>query len=153
MRLPRVQFTATRITLAVVTILLLVLIVIPLQRRVGRMWRNRAVQGYLLNSLPPEWWWPREWRQELATSWTIGGEVKLGGKKVGRGTISFILEPANRAFSTRIIDGSYSLEGQPMPTGTYRVEVRSDDGPEPAVARSQWTMPFDQGRHKSNYAF
>ncbi len=72
---------------------------------------------------------------------------------MGRGTMSFILEPDNRTFSTKIIDGSYSLESQRMPTGTYRVEVKSDDSPEPDIVRSKWTMPFDQGHHKSNYAF
>ena len=78
--------------------------------------------------------------------------MKVAGKAVGAGTVSFILEPENRVFPGRIRNGRYSVQHR-MPAGLYRVEVRSDDGLESQALKSRWQMPMDPGFHRINLAF
>jgi hypothetical protein len=115
--------------------------------------RNAAIQRALLESLEPPPWWPVGWKQELKTSFTIEGDIKVAGKPVGAGTVSWILVPQNRVFQAPITKGRYSLKHRRMPTGRYRVEVRTDDGPEPRTLKSDWEMPMDPGFHRINLGF
>jgi hypothetical protein len=149
------QFTVRRMMIAVVIISLITAGIIKLDRyqRAGAILRDTTIQRALLNSDPPPPWWPPDWRQEFEASWTAQGDVTLAGKKVGAGTVFFILEPEDRVFAAKIRNGRYSLLRDRMPTGTYRIEVRSEDGPEPQISKSQWKMPMDQGLHGMNLAF
>jgi hypothetical protein len=115
--------------------------------------REAEIQRALLDSLQPPGWWPAGWRQELNTSFTVEGHVTLGGKTIGAGTIWFILMPAGRAFAANISKGKYSMTRGRMPTGNYRIEVESLDGPKPQKAKGRGEMPMDQGRHGLNFAF
>jgi hypothetical protein len=153
MRLPRVRFTVRRMMVAVVIMSLIIACIIELERRRQKILRDRAIQSALLASSPPPAWWPPEWRQELETRFTIEGDVTVAGKKVGAGTVFFILQPENRRFPAKIRNGRYSLTHDRMPTGSYRIEVRSEDGPAPQTSKSQWKMPMDQGLHRMNLAF
>jgi hypothetical protein len=120
------------------------------------LWVNRhrdaAIQRALLESREPPVWWPSGWRQELTASFTIEGDISVAGKAVGAGTILFILEPEQRVFPATIRKGRYSFKHTRMPTGRYKVEVRTDDGSEPQTSRSKWELPMDQGFHRINLA-
>jgi hypothetical protein len=120
---------------------------------VRRRLRETEIQRALLESLQPPGWWPPEWRQELEASFTIEGDVKVAGKSVGAGTVSFILQPGDRVFYAKISRGKYSMIHDRMPTGQYRIEVESLDGPKPQSIKSKWEMPMDQGLHRINLAF
>jgi hypothetical protein len=153
MRLPRVRFTMKRMLFAVMIISLSIFCIIRLEGRRREILRDTSIQRALLESSLPPAWWPLEWRQELEASCTIEGDVTLAGKKVGAGTVLFILTPQNRTFPAKISNGRYSMRHDRMPTGTYRIEVRSEDGAEPQTSRGKGRMPIDQGLHGINLAF
>jgi hypothetical protein len=115
--------------------------------------RDTAIQRALLESREPPVWWPPGWRQELKASFTIEGDVSLAGKAVGAGTVSFILEPEHRVFQAPIRKGRYSLKQGRMPSGRYRLELRSEDGSEPQTCKSPWELPMDPGFHRINLGF
>jgi len=115
--------------------------------------RDTAIQRALLESLEPPGWWPSGWRRELQASFTIEGDISVAGKAVRAGTVWFILVPDNRVFPGTIRNGRYSLKHLRMPTGRYRVAVRSEDGPELQTFKSEWELPMDQGFHRINLGF
>lgn len=154
MRLPRVRFTVRRMLIAV-AIIALIVAGITQQLRWRRL-RDAEIQRALVQSLEPPDWWPSEWRHELNTSFTAVGQIRLRGTKtpINAGTVWFILMPEGRAFSAKISKGRYSMLHFRMPTGNYRIEMESLDGPKPQKVKSQWEMPMDQGRHGGlNFAF
>ena len=153
MRMPRVRFTVRRLMVAVVIVAMIIGGLVELARRRLRASCDAEIQRALVQSLSPPGWWPVEWRQEFDVSATVEGQVSVAGKPVGAGTVSFILGPGDRVFSGRIDRGRYSLKQGRMPTGLYRIEVRSDDGPEPRTIRGKGKMPMDRGFHRMNLAF
>ncbi len=86
-------------------------------------------------------------------SLTVEGDVSVGGKPVVAGTVLFILMPEGRVFPARITKGKYSMTRDRMPTGHYRIEVKSSDGSQPRKSKSRWEMPMDPGFHRLNFAF
>ena len=153
MRLPREQFTVRRMMVAVAVVALLIAGIVMLEKHRRHARRDAEIQRALLQSLRPPAWWPPEWREELAASMTVDGTVSVAGEPVGAGTVSFILDQGGRVFSGKIDKGRYSLKQGRMPTGRYRIEVRSADGPEPKTTRGKGEMPMDQGSHRINLAF
>lgn len=153
MRWPRVRFTVRRLMVAVLVVALVIAGLVLLERRRRLGLRDAEIQRALVQSLRPPGWWPAEWRREFDASWTIEGTVGVAGKPVGAGTVSFVLEPGGRVFSGKIEKGRYSLRRGRMPTGRYRIEVRSADGPGLRTVHSKSEMPMDRGFHRINLAF
>jgi hypothetical protein len=134
-----------------------IFVVIAVLAVISTLWinqlRDRTIQRALVGSQEPSAWWPPGWRQELKASFTVEGDVTVAGKPVGAGTLSYVLEPEHRMFTARIGHGRYSFKRNRMPTGHYRVELRSEDGAQPLISRGEWVMTMDQGFHRINLAF
>ena len=139
------------IAIVIIAVIINGFVIVEGRRR--RALREGSIQRALLESRIPPAWWPSDWRQELETSFTVEGAATVAGKKVSAGTVVFMLEPENRQFPAKISNGRYSLKHDRLPTGTYRVELKSEDGSEPRTSRSRWTMPIDQGFHRINLRF
>ena len=153
MRMLRPRFTVRQMMAVVAIASLVIAGLIMIEARLRRARRDTEIQRALVQSLRPPGWWPLDWRQEFDTSLTIEGSVSVAGKPVGAGTVTFILAPGDRVFSAKIDKGRYSLKQDRMPTGLYRIEVKSADGPESRTIKGQSEMPMDQGFHRMNLAF
>ena len=143
------RFTVRRLMIAIAIISLISAGIVEL----ARLRRDKEIQRALVQSLQPPESWPTGWREELNTSLTVEGQVTFGGKAVNDGTISFILMPEGRLFNARINKGKYSMKRDRMPTGSYRIEVKSLDGSEPRTIKGPWELPMDQGFHRLNLTF
>jgi hypothetical protein len=121
--------------------LLLHLLAVQLPR-----WRASTVYRALKQSNEPALWWPPAWRDELARSILLEGQVK----NPNEGTLELASIPEGPVFRTAVSNGRYTFHPRVLPAGAYKVRLLRPDG-----TSTSWlpTGTLDPGSHRLDFVF